>query len=108
MRDEKRDAPLDTRRTACRTPRWTGVSRAESAAVLAEQHLLVDTIANAHGVAWLMFFIFVFCIANIRRELRVKRNIIGSVMEDYTSILALFPFALAQMEHEAESDPKLA
>ena len=64
--------------------------------------------ANAHGVAWLMFFIFVFCIANIRRELRVKRNIIGSVMEDYTSILALFPFALAQMEHEAESDPKLA
>jgi hypothetical protein len=27
MQDKKRDAPLDTRRTACRTPRWTGVSR---------------------------------------------------------------------------------
>jgi len=64
--------------------------------------------ANTHGVAWLMFFIFVFCVAGIRRELREKRNIIGGVMEDYTSVMALWPFALAQMEHEADADDKMA
>ena len=64
--------------------------------------------ANTHGVAWLMFFIFVFCVANIRRELREKRNIIGGVMEDFTSVMALWPFAIAQMEHEADADDKMA
>ena len=47
------------------------------------------------------------CIANIRREVRASRNILGNIMEDYTAA-ALYPLALAQMEHEAESDPKLA
>ena len=55
-----------------------------------------------------MFFIFVFCVANIRRELREKRNIIGGVMEDFTSVMALWPFAIAQMEHEADADDKMA
>ena len=64
--------------------------------------------ANAHGVAWLMFFIFVFCVASIRRELRTARNIIGGAMEDFCSVGALFPFALAQMEHEAECIEKMA
>ena len=63
--------------------------------------------AGAHSVAWLFYLILIFCIANIRREVRASRNILGNIMEDYTAA-ALYPLALAQMEHEAESDPKLA
>jgi hypothetical protein len=62
---------------------------------------------GAHSVAWLFYLIFIFCIANIRRELRASRNILGNVMEDYTAA-ALWPFALAQMEHEAETGNKMA
>ena len=58
-------------------------------------------------MAWLFYLILIFCIANIRREVRASRNILGNIMEDYTAA-ALYPLALAQMEHEAESDPKLA
>ncbi len=76
---------------------WTGIG------------LLASTKAGvgAHSVAWLFYLIFIFCIANIRRELRASRNILGNVMEDYTAA-ALWPFALAQMEHEAETDNKMA
>jgi len=48
-----------------------------------------------------------FCIASIRRELRDKRNVIGNWFEDYCCAAA-YPFALAQLEHEAENDSKLA
>ena len=62
---------------------------------------------GAHTVAWLFYLIMIFCIANIRRELRGTKNIIGNVMEDYTCA-ALWPLALAQMEHEADAGDKTA
>jgi len=64
--------------------------------------------ANTHAVAWLFCCIFIFCVANVRRELRNARNILGCALEDYTSVAILFPFALAQMEHEADADDKTA
>ena len=62
---------------------------------------------NTTTVAWTMYFIMMFCIAAIRRELRDKRNVIGNWFEDYCCAAA-YPFALAQLEHEAENDSKLA
>lgn len=75
---------------------WTGIG------LLAATGESVGT----HTVAWLFYLIMTFCIANIRRELRGAKNIIGNVMEDYTCA-ALWPFALAQMEHEADAGDKM-
>ena len=62
---------------------------------------------NTTTIAWTMYFIMIFCIASMRRELREKRNVIGNWFEDYCCAAA-YPFALAQLEHEAENDSKLA
>jgi hypothetical protein len=62
---------------------------------------------NAITVAWTMYIIMMFCIGSIRRELREKRNVIGNWFEDYC-VAGMYPLALAQLEHEAANESKLA
>ena len=64
--------------------------------------------AGAHTIAWLMLCIFCFKLAGLRRRLREARNVAGNVMEDYSCAMLMYPFCLAQMEHEADASDKTA
>jgi len=54
-----------------------------------------------------MYLIFVSLVAKMRKDLRDKKNVYGNIIEDAFATMTMYPFALAQMEHEAETGDKL-
>ena len=58
---------------------------------------------GARAMAWVMYLFFVSIVAKMRTDLRQKRNIYGNSVEDFITSITLYPFAIAQMEHETKS-----
>jgi len=68
---------------------------------------LTNVTDGANSMGWLMYLIFVSIVAKTRRDLRDKRNVYGNIIEDLFATMTMYPFTLAQMEHEAETGDKL-
>lgn len=58
---------------------------------------------GAHAMAWVMYLFFVSIVAKMRTDLRQERNVYGNSVEDFITSITLYPFAIAQMEHETKS-----
>jgi len=68
---------------------------------------LTNVTDGANSMGWFMYLIFVSIVAKTRRDLRDKRNVYGNIIEDLFATMIMYPFTLAQMEHEAETGDKL-
>lgn len=66
-----------------------------------------NTADGANSMGWLMYLIFVSLVAKMRKDLRDKKNVYGNIIEDAFATMTMYPFALAQMEHEVQSGDKL-
>ena len=58
---------------------------------------------GARAMAWVMYLFFVSIVAKMRTDLRQERNVYGNSVEDFITSITLYPFAIAQMEHETKS-----
>ena len=58
---------------------------------------------GARAMAWVMYLFFVSIVAKMRTDLRQERNVYGNSVEDFIASITLYPFAIAQMEHETKS-----
>ena len=58
---------------------------------------------GARAMAWVMYLFFVSIVAKMRTDLRHERNVYGNSVEDFITTTILYPFAIAQMEHETKS-----
>lgn len=61
-------------------------------------------VEGAREMAWVMYIFFVSIVAKMRMNLRHKRNVYGNPVEDFITSLIMYPFAIAQMEHESKSE----
>lgn len=53
-------------------------------------------------LGWTFFILMCFVLTSIRSNLRKKFNIYGAMHEDFFTVLMLYPFAISQMELQAE------
>jgi choline-glycine betaine transporter len=68
---------------------------------------LTGTSDGAHSMAWAMYIFFVSILTKMRKELRDKKNIYGNIVEDFVCTFTMYPFAIAQMNHESQTGDKL-
>jgi hypothetical protein len=69
---------------------------------------LTGTSDGAHSMAWAMYIFFVSIVTKMRKDLRDKRNIYGNIVEDFVCGFTMYPFAIAQMNHESQTGDKLS
>merc|ERR1712167_355958 len=69
-------------------------------------HIVEVGVAGTHTIAWLSFTFMACIITFARLSMRAKYNIWGNPLEDFFMSLSVYPFVLAQMEMQTDTEGK--